>query len=242
MSWFDVVFPSDCLGCGRRGGPSCGACRSTLAGAAKVRWPRPSPPGLPPPWAVAPYAGACRDFLLAYKERGAIGLRGALAVPLAASIAAASDRSARQVLIVPVPSARRAIRERGDDVVLGLARRAASIARRRGAPVRVVPALSHTRRVVDSAGLNAADRMANLAGAFTVRQASAPTLAGALVVVADDLVTTGATAAEAARALRQCGAIVIGAAAVAATQRRDVAGLLGSDDDGATVGGQRLVR
>jgi predicted amidophosphoribosyltransferase len=171
---------------------------------------------------VTTYDGGTRNFLLAYKERGAVGLRAALAVPLAEAIRAAiRDNPICPAMVVPVPSTRRAVRQRGDDVVLGLARRAAAAARRDGARVRVVPALCHARRVADSAGLNAADRIANLSNAFTVRRGSSVTLTGAVVVIADDLITTGATAAEAARALRACGAIVVGVAAVAATERRD---------------------
>jgi predicted amidophosphoribosyltransferase len=177
---------------------------------------------MPPPWAVTAYDGCTRNLLLAYKERGATGLRGALAVPLAAAIrAAVRDHATAAAVIVPVPSTPRAVRQRGDDVVLGLARRAATAARRGGARVRVVPALCHARRVSDSAGLNAADRIANLTNAFTVRRGSSDTLTGVVVVIADDLITTGATAVEAARALRECGAIVVGVAAVAATVRRD---------------------
>jgi orotate phosphoribosyltransferase len=47
-----------------------------------------------------------------------------------------------------------------------------------------------------------------------------PLLAGADVVITDDLITTGASVAEAARVLRTHGATVVGAAAVAATRRR----------------------
>jgi predicted amidophosphoribosyltransferase len=62
--------------------------------------------------------------------------------------------------------------------------------------------------------------MANLAGAFTVSAQRRRQLAGAQVVITDDLMTTGASVAEAARVLRMHGAVVTGAAVVAATRRR----------------------
>jgi predicted amidophosphoribosyltransferase len=70
-------------------------------------------------------------------------------------------------------------------------------------------------RVRDSAGLGARERADNLAGAF---RRSRHTLVGAAVVV-DDIITTGATAAEAARAFGQPERL-LGVAVVAATQRR----------------------
>jgi predicted amidophosphoribosyltransferase len=221
MSWLDLVLPTDCAGCGARGGPGCPACLAALSGPAVPAWPRPAPVGLPPPWAVVPYEDPCRALLLAYKERGAVGLRGALAVPLAAAIvAAAAAAGPVRLLVVPMPSAGRAVRERGDDVVLGLSRRASAIARRAGVDVRVVPALRHARAVADSAGLSAQARAANLAAALVVRRDARVRIAGATVILTDDLITTGATLTESARALRTAGATVVGAATVAATQRR----------------------
>lgn len=167
-----------------------------------------------------------------------IGLRVPLADALAAAVVAAAGRE-RRVVVVPIPSSRAAIRERGDDVVLALARRAASVSRQRGLVVRVVPALRHGRRVADSAGLGANERAVNLTGAFTVRPRMRRALLDFPVVIADDLITTGATIAEAARGLRAADADVIGAAVVAATRRRGDSGLLGDVGNGATVGAIR---
>jgi predicted amidophosphoribosyltransferase len=121
-------------------------------------------------------------------------------------------------VLVPIPSSAAAVRERGRDVVLALARRAAWTLRRDGVPVVVTPALRHGRRVADSAGLDAAGRAANLAGAFVLRRRAMPSCGAAVVV--DDLITTGATIAEAAGVLRAAGVPVVAAVAVAATKRR----------------------
>ena len=59
--------------------------------------------------------------------------------------------------------------------------------------------------------LTAAERHANVAGAF----AAAPAVAGRHVIVIDDVVTTGATTAECVRALRAAGALRVGVLAVA---------------------------
>jgi predicted amidophosphoribosyltransferase len=228
MSLLDVLFPTDCAGCGARGSLGCAACLKLLSAPAVPAWPRPAPAGLPPPWAVATYADACRALLLAYKEQGAVGLRGMLAAPLAAAVLAGwrgaldADEARSEpprLVLVPVPSSGRAVRTRGDDVVLVLARRAAAIVRRTGVDVRVLPALRHRRTVADSAGLSASARAANLADAFTVRPQARLAVAGATVVLADDLITTGVTLVESANALRSCGAVVVAAATIAATQR-----------------------
>jgi predicted amidophosphoribosyltransferase len=223
MSLSDLLLPTDCVGCGGAGGPGCRCCAAQLAGPARRAVPRPAPAGLPPTWTVAPYGGTARSFLLAYKERGQLGLRAVLATALAASIRAAMAEAAASspLVVVPVPSARRAVRARGDDVVLSLSRRAAAIVRRAGGELTVVPALRHRRTVRDSAGLTAAERQANLAGAFAVGGSWHRGIAGIGVILADDLITTGASLAESARAVRAGGGVVIGAATVVATPRWD---------------------
>jgi len=81
----------------------------------------------------------------------------------------------------------------------------------------VVRALQPTSAAVDSAGLTAAQRAMNQAGQMVAR---APGIIGSPAILIDDIVTTGATLAEAARALECAGWNVLGAATVAATRRR----------------------
>src|SRR3954449_6973318 len=75
----DLLLPVSCAACGAPGRAACPPCAATLGGAARLVWPDPSPTDLPPPFAVAPYAGAAREFLLAYKEDNRVGLRPLLA-------------------------------------------------------------------------------------------------------------------------------------------------------------------
>jgi predicted amidophosphoribosyltransferase len=224
----DLVLPVRCLGCGGADRLVCGACLQPLAAPARATWPRPAPPDLPAPYAVAAYRGSVRALLLAYKEDGVVALRRPLGAALASAVWTAASvvvGDARVVRLVPVPSGSAARRRRGDDVVRALARSAAHALRRRGVVVDVVPALSLSRRVADSAGLTAEQRVDNLVQAFVPRRRACRPLVGAPVVLVDDIITTGATLAECARALSSVGVEACAAATVAATQRRFAGGL-----------------
>ncbi|MGW5848429.1 ComF family protein [Streptomyces sp. NPDC055254] len=224
-----LVLPVDCAGCGAARVLVCADCRGALSGAAAGRArPSPGPAGLPVVHAAAVYQGGVREVLLAHKERGALPLAGVLGGALAAAVGAglaehqgaAAARAVRaEVVLVPVPSARRRVRERGHDPARRIALAAARRLRGAGVPARVAPVLRLRRAVADQAALGARERRENLAGALGVRGEAARLTRGARIVLVDDLITTGATLAEAARALRAAGlveGVAPGAAVVAA--------------------------
>ncbi|MEU9761068.1 ComF family protein [Streptomyces sp. NPDC001834] len=210
-----LVLPVSCGGCGMPRTELCEECRAELYGGVprRVR-PVPEPAGLPVVHAAAPYGNAVRAVLLAHKERGAMGLAGALGRALAGAVRAGAERtgavgrtgSAEPLLLVPVPSARCSVAARGHDPTRRIALAAAAELRRGGVPARVVPVLRQQRVVADQVGLGARQRERNLAGALTVVAGGGRLLARGRVVLVDDLMTTGASLAEAARAVgAQCG-------------------------------------
>jgi predicted amidophosphoribosyltransferase len=118
-----------------------------------------------------------------------------------------------------VPSSAAALRARGRDHVRELTARAVAELQAAGVPAAEARLLRRSGRAADSAGLSAAQRRANLAGTFALRGGSRELPAGAVLVVVDDVVTSGATLTEAAAVLGPAGPPVL-AAVVAATPRR----------------------
>jgi len=173
------------------------------------------PEGLPPVLAGGPYADELRRVLLAAKERGALGLVPLLGDRVAAAAArwALEAGSGGPVVLVPVPSAREHVARRGLDLPAALAGRASRRLNDAGLPARSWAGLRLVGRPRDQSELGRADRLANLAQAMAV--SGAPP-SGRLVVV-DDIVTTGATLAEAVRACAVAGMPVSAAVAAAAT-------------------------
>jgi ComF family protein len=140
---------------------------------------------------IGPYEGALRDIIQALKY----DKRRSLARPLAERMA----RSGAEVLegadaLVPVPLHFMREWRRGFN-------QAAEIARHIGVPV--LDCLRRRRATITQTDLPEAQRHANVRGAFTVRR---PVPAGAILVVVDDVSTTGATLDACALALLDAGA------------------------------------
>jgi predicted amidophosphoribosyltransferase len=223
----DLALPQECVGCQCSGAQLCPGCAAPLLAPPRLSWPSPPPSGLPPPYATADYDGSTRSAIIAYKERRQRGLLPVFSHALASAACRAwsehtdhaSMKPATPLLLVPVPSARAAVRARGHDPAAALARATVRELHRAGIPALRLPVLHHARVVRDQAALSAAARSQNLAGAFAVSQRLAPLVKGRDVLLVDDVVTTGATLAEAARALRAAGAEPVAAAVIGATRR-----------------------
>jgi predicted amidophosphoribosyltransferase len=225
----DLLLGSACVGCGRPGRALCPSCRAVLPEVAAPAWPTPTPPGLAPPFATGPYDGLLRGMVLGHKERRVLALGRPLGRQLAVSVAAAVaglPPGDAPLALVPVPSRPAAVRARGHDPTLAMTRIAAAELRSAGRAAVIARLLRSRPGVADQAGLTAGQRHANLAGsmacpASAVRRLRLPR---AHVVVCDDVLTTGATAREAQRALEAAGVPVRAVATVAATVRRAAAG------------------
>ncbi len=213
--------PSACAGCGRAGPAVCTECARCLQASARVHRPSPTPPGWIPTHVIADYDGTARAVLTAWKERGRRDVAAHLAAPLARAIAAAVEAMESQdgrtpcpeIAVVPIPASSAARRRRGEDAWERVVRQAMQSCPSH-AHLRLVSALKVQRQPQDQAGLTASQRRDNLAGAFVCPEAPARR-----VIVVDDIVTTGATVSEAARALRDAGVESARAAAIAATSR-----------------------
>ncbi|MFI5608764.1 ComF family protein [Amycolatopsis sp. NPDC051903] len=223
----DLLVPACCAGCGTRGAPCCAGCSQVWGSLREVV--RAPVAGLAPVYALAPYRGTAKRLLIAYKERGRRDLAPALGRAIAVALLGLRgsgpprspagpstdptdppDRSPatdpRPWCLVPAPSRRSASRLRGGPHVQLLAESAARRLAAAGAEAMVAPALA-LRGARDAVGLTRTQRIANLSGRLRFVPAGRPP-PGTRVVVLDDVITTGATAAACLHALTGAGITV----------------------------------
>jgi predicted amidophosphoribosyltransferase len=221
--WLDLALGGACVGCERPGRLVCPGCRATMPDQAHPVRPTPCPDGLAAAFATSEYADLVRRMILLHKERRVFALARPLGQALAVAVRAGLVADGR-TLLVPVPSRPAVVRARGHDPMLRMARVATRTLRADGADVVLSPLLRQRDVVADQAGLSAGERAANLADRMAVRPGRLRSVARSEVpvtaVVCDDVITTGATAREAQRALEQVGVPVAAISCVAATRRR----------------------
>ncbi|TAP45905.1 ComF family protein [Arthrobacter sp. S39] len=177
-------------------------------------------------------AGVYRDELaqavLSFKSHGQYQLRRVLARALARAVHAAVPNNPG-ICLVPVPSSTGAFVRRGFSPVHLLLGSSAAGSLLAGAPVLDVLRKSHRRQGAGGLpggqkGLGRGARASRVRGSMRVPLRKLDGVAGRRCVIVDDVLTTGATLAEAARALHESGAVVAGAVVLAVTRPPDSAG------------------
>ncbi len=198
MALSDLFLPTRCVGCGRQGASPCEACLASLHPARLVRI------GAETVVAATVYDELSRAFVVDLKTRGRRSSVAWIAAAVAGTVRwAAVDAD----VITWVPASHEGRRRRGFDQGHLLAR---AVGRELGLPAARLLARRRGGRQVGG------DRVERLAGAAGVRVASrAGMLAGARVLVVDDVVTTGASMRAAMRALSEAGASATPGAAFA---------------------------
>ncbi len=202
----ELIFPSRCISCGELGISICSDCRrgwnphiyTSHVGTSQSNRLQVVSSVLYSPIAQKVILGAKESHLRKCDELVAEAIAHSLHYLL---------KSAIPDYLVPIPSRPRAVRERGrrfiDEMALFSSQKYS---------IPIATPLQHQRMVRDQSGLDLKARRNNVEGAMVVRGGHG--LRGSVVLI-DDLVTTGATLSEAARALRYAGITVIGAVTAA---------------------------
>jgi ComF family protein len=221
----DFLLPSRCLGCDNRlpldgpGEPVCGACLARLR---EPPWPRCPRCHFPlgtgrdasgtclacSEW--APALGAARSAVIledpserlvyalkyeGWRELAPVMARRMLGLPRL------DEKGDRRALVVPIPTTARRRRQRGYNQAALLARAYAD-----GTGLEYAEVLERAAGGGSQVSLHPSERRSNVRGSF-VHAAGGATLArGRPVVLVDDVLTTGATASEAAETLERAGA------------------------------------
>ena len=180
---------------------ACGACLA-------------APPDFDAACARVDYGYPWDRLIAAFKFHAALDLAPVLADAIVAAVEAMPPHAPPD-LIVPVPLAPLRLRDRGYNQAWLLARR---VARRLGCAADVGLVL-RWRETAHQPALPPEQRAGNVRGAFALEPRRRAEVQGRSIAVVDDVMTTGSTANEIARTLKQAGAARVAVWTVARTPR-----------------------
>ena len=201
----ELIFPVRCLGCSSLGLSICSTCRLSWHPHIFRQSSRSSP--FFPIYSAVEYSPIAGKVLLAAKEQSLQLADELILQALKRSLFHCVQEQGIGMLI-PIPSRPAIARLRGRQFVHVLASQLSEVSH-----LPVFDNLSHLRKVRDQSSLDARQRRENLAGAMTALRY----LSGKAILI-DDLVTTGSTLEEAARALREKGIQVVAAVTACVAQ------------------------
>ena len=194
MQLLETLLPSTCVGCRKVGRTICSNCLGVLEPS-----PRAVSRGITG-WSAIDYGKVATNAINAFKEHGRTALVGEFC-----RLLDGIELPANAVL-VGLPSSASATRKRGFVPAELLADR---LARRRS--LKSAHALVFSRKIADQAKLSREERAVNLADSMLAKPLHGP------VILVDDVVTTGASLREAARAMAAAGNQVAGFITIAET-------------------------
>jgi predicted amidophosphoribosyltransferase len=202
----ELIFPTRCISCGALDQSLCAVCRDSWKLTPHINFLRINEKKNLKTVSALSYSSIVQRVLLASKESGISRADELIVEALRFSILH-FIRHCTIDYIVPIPSRKSATRLRGRDFLEELTTEAAS-----PLGITTISPLSISRRVRDQSGLDHNQRWNNLDGAFVT---SSTGLCSGRVLLVDDVVTTGATLLEGAKALTYAGFEVVGAATAA---------------------------
>jgi len=186
-----LIFPTRCYGCNSLGISICSLCRREWI----PHYYRTHIDSLNVHSALI-YTPTASKIIVAAKENGLQGADDLLITAVIHVLAKAHfDKS--YCRLVPVPSSNYSRRRRGRSFIVDLTK---IVSQQTG--IAINDCLQVARKVKDQIGLTKVQRSTNMQGAFSLK--SGAVLRGDLILI-DDVVTTGATLREAARALNSQG-------------------------------------
>lgn len=194
----ELVYPPRCLGCGVLYEVLCTTCSREL----QFQDYRGVVGGVPV-FSSIQYGSKAGHILLAAKEDGLRKADDILVKALTYSLRQAMKVYGIRPALVPIPHASKVVRKRGRNFVGDITDRVASS---EALPCRKI--ICHNRKVNDQSALSATLRAGNVSGAISViKRCGRP----GEVFLVDDLITTGATLAEAVRSLKKADFHVVAA-------------------------------
>lgn len=207
LCWRQIAFIRPPL-CDRLGIPLSIDTGGTMLSAAAIA----DPPDYDRARAVAHFDGLMRVLVHGFKFHDSHNARRLFGRWMAV---AGHDLLQEADLLVPIPLTRWRLLSRRFNQAQILA---AETGRRARIPVN--PFALVRRRSTHQVGLTRAQRLKNVSGVFRVPASELPNVAGKAIVLVDDVITTGATASAAARALKRAGARRVDVLALALVSER----------------------